>query len=747
MSVMSNIPSIQSPALARKGSKISELPQEYTNTSSKVGLEKDLPENNLIRLEQTFTAYMAALQACRGDVVGKNLRSRNTTSELQVNALYNTFIENPSDVKASTEATFNVIFCAFEKFLKMAWIEQMGAVITLQTLRLLREKNALLYPGDFADFIKTVFADMAPQNKRAFISMIRLLADLLDGCGNDGDRGALIEGFADLLVAEGNSRDFINLLDRLVEESDRLFEEYHSASNDGCDSPHHGSVKPTLRNGKFASKDGSLTSNSSLRKRFGFDTLLRQNSNSKNEVENRSSMWRTLNKATKVESTYEDITRGAISRSQSIDASSNAPPPSRNAMSHSCAPLFEALEGRSSDRPCSSQLNQVPNRLSMIRSSPCSESNTGDKFKKHKRRSSLSDLMKSHTLNPPSPPVPATLVRRALPIPTIVPHSYTSPRTPFPPKQSIMNRSIKWNKESPDQKENVPLKVTISPRNPIHGKDAKRNVLGQMSEGEIIQIKDSCTSNAPSLSRLPSRQISSTIPVPRPMNGLPKRNQCSVTSPPPRPRSAYAHKAVQPSTPRPKSSYAVNSATMLNKPAPTKLRLQSTVKLRERLAREKEAIATAEVTLTDQVATLSKEAAVSTHCQTPDTQIHIESLQASIQNVESVYKPLLEKFAVAHAAIEATLESSLAVSEFKVKELDQLYREASAENDLMYERFNGELTKIIKSIRMKDNRGKEDLIAAVRDAKEEVNRVRKENGHLKREMASLKTILRAGQLP
>lgn len=45
---------------------------------------------------------------------------------------------------------------------------------------------------------------------------------LLDGTGNDGDRGALTAAFAEALVVEDNPQVYISVLDRLVEDVDVL---------------------------------------------------------------------------------------------------------------------------------------------------------------------------------------------------------------------------------------------------------------------------------------------------------------------------------------------------------------------------------------------------------------------------------------------------------------------------------------------------------------------------------------------
>ena len=123
--------------------------------------------------------------------------NRTTVDELAVNDLYNRLIESPFDLEASAELSVNVIFSAFEKFLNIAWREQMGHIMTKQALDTLQERLNRQVPGNFADFVNFIFGDMAPQNRRAFTALIKLLADLLEGCSNDGDRGALTAAFAE----------------------------------------------------------------------------------------------------------------------------------------------------------------------------------------------------------------------------------------------------------------------------------------------------------------------------------------------------------------------------------------------------------------------------------------------------------------------------------------------------------------------------------------------------------------------
>ena len=127
--------------------------------------------------------------------------------------------------------------------------------------------------------------------------------------------------FAELLVVEGDPHDFINLLDRLVEDSDRLFDDLGPGFSSGLVTPLTGSVSSATRS-TFSTNTGSLTSNtSSIRKRFGLDTLLRQNS--KTESDSRSSVWRTLSKNSRNvatgEPTSSSLSKASLHRSRSID--------------------------------------------------------------------------------------------------------------------------------------------------------------------------------------------------------------------------------------------------------------------------------------------------------------------------------------------------------------------------------------------------------------------------------------------
>lgn len=100
------------------------------------------------------------------------------------------------------------------------------------------------------------------------------------------------------------------------------------------------------------------------------------------------------------------------------------------------------------------------------------------------------------------------------------------------------------------------------------------------------------------------------------------------------------------------------------------------------------------------------------------------------------FDTLSSEFNSQTSAIEKDLESSLVVSEKRAKKLDELYREASAENEALYDRFNSELSKVAKDVRAGD--AEDALKSQLSSALEEIGRLKKENFRLKREVGGLR---------
>ena len=117
-----------------------------------------------------------------------------------------------------------------------------------------------------------------------------------------------------------------------------------------------------------------------------------------------------------------------------------------------------------------------------------------------------------------------------------------------------------------------------------------------------------------------------------------------------------------------------------------------------------------------------------------------DALASRITALESRTTALLTDLTTRTTSIQKDLESSLLVSERKAKSLDQLYREANAENEALYERFNEELGKVLKGV--KGGQGVEEMRVKMKEAQMEAARLKKENQRLKRENLGLRCQLK-----
>ncbi|KAL2153666.1 hypothetical protein VTH82DRAFT_4821 [Thermothelomyces myriococcoides] len=645
----------------------------------RLAVEEEIPENPLVRLEQTFTGFVANMQSRKGDFVAQTLLNRAMADELQVNDLYNRLIEYPFDLDASSEVGAEVVFAAFEKFIRIAWREQIGPVMTMEHLDALQVRASKKVVGDFADFVRFIFSDMAPQNRRAFTAIIKLLADLLDGCGNDGDRGALTLAFAELLVYDdGNPPDFIHLLDRLVEDCDRIFEKADSPDPTGLlSSISYESLIATNRGPKSAS--GSITSNtSSLRRKF--DTLLRQNSKTDTE---RPSVWRTLSKHSKTPSS-ENGSWSKASRSKSVDMGANytyTPNRLRRPGSRDRPPVAGAFDDIV-HRPTSSH------RLETIGEPEGGESGSVKSIKK-KRRSSLSDLKSlaaEPNLEDDDPEVMPLQVNKQ----QTAEKFNSAPRPPSPSKIPVGSQHQILALRSSKQKENV---VDIL-QPPIESAEENEKPATQRARSRTLTGSQIPTLKPPATSRLP-------------------------VSPPPE------------SPTRPSSSPGKTTPG-----GSQKLRLQSPQKLRERLQTEKRAVEEVDASLRSELSRISEDMA------RVSATADIRKLSAAVKALEDRVPEVLEELEERHALMQRDLEATLRATEAKVRAIDQLYKEATAENELLYEKFNSELGKIVKALKGKNREDKEELVARLKESSEEAARIKKENARLKREMASLRALLK-----
>lgn len=117
----------------------------------------------------------------------------------------------------------------------------------------------------------------------------------------------------------------------------------------------------------------------------------------------------------------------------------------------------------------------------------------------------------------------------------------------------------------------------------------------------------------------------------------------------------------------------------------------------------------------------------------------VAALAARIHALEATVSSMTSESEKRSAALAKDVETSLAISERRAKKLDELYKEASAENEALYERFNTELSKLAKAIRSGD--GEEVFQMKFKETLDDAARMKKENLRLKREVGGLRAVV------
>ncbi|KAL4919740.1 hypothetical protein BDW62DRAFT_178358 [Aspergillus aurantiobrunneus] len=666
---------------------------------SVVGTPSKVSDSPFTVLEQAFAAYVLALQSRSGNIVGRTLRTRDNVDRSSVNELYNVLLEDPAKLQAAAEVAVDTLFVAFETFMENAWREHMGPVIEPPALRLLQSQFDAMFPREFEECFRKFLADMSPQNRRALASLIRLLADLLDASGSDGDRGALTAAFAEVLTVVGDPMQHVSLLDKLVDDFDNLFEEFISSG-----SSLEGILTSELTKNP-SQTPGSVGSNaSSFRKRFGFG--LHRESSGEGKV---ASILRTLSKNKGSNVSEPGTPKGSLLvRSKSIDLDTS---------------LSSLLRPGSRDRSGASISQEMLRRPGSAQEDPQSSitgtSGSGVVRVRRKRRSSLSDLRPGtastdvSNLSPSQGPRPTTPGSSSTNLQGefATPSKYARPQTNHgsgsttrstspmkgsspPPRLSSPSRRSPVRPVTPSRKENVDQKYTSSDRSP------RKKADGSASPN----LEPKRKSGAPSI---PSSKAQ--------VNGS--------------------------ETKRPHSSLSLTKSQ--------RLRLQSPQKLRDRLQGEKKTQSVAQLGLKDELELIGRELRalrpspmrLQTDTEMPqgtsaDDGFNTNALMSRMRNLELAFETLSGELNSRTSAMEKDLESSLVVSEKRAKKLDELYREASAENEALYSRFNSELSKLARNVRSGD--GEDALKAQLSSAMDEVGRLKKENFRLKREAGGLR---------
>lgn len=684
--------------------------------------------DSLALLEDTLTTYIVALRSRSGNIVGRVLRGRSAADKLAANELYNTLVEDPARIQAAAEVPVDVLFVAFENFLKTAWRNRMGPMLASGVLENMQAAFDVGRPVEFAQRFKNSLEEMTPQNKRAFTATVKLLSELLDASGNDGDRGALMASFAEALIQGRAPHDFIPLFDRLVEDYDALFD-------CGSDTVTSLSLDSLKRNRSV--NTGSLSSNaSSLRKKFGFGSLSRENSKSESESKV-ASVWRTLSKNPKSPSEPQSqpgsLSKGSLLRSRSTDTDIRMLPPIRPMSRDRPATSNGSSSDQMESRPGSSHRSMAV--LGTIGENTPTKPSV---LTKKKRRSSLSDLQ----------------ALRDSPI--------ASPWTPSSPSQlrtpTSLQRHAVLVKGSP-RDQHASLQASVSRPN-VPPKAA----VGRFGSPERFGTPQQKTGNPQRFGSLQkqvhSPQVTRVAPSKKPVN---RADEAVIGS-----SSPVKLNTSQSGIPTPKGlserSWPPNGATppKKNQPSPPKLRMQSPQKLRERLSNEQKALANSSTALQAELAAIGDElsalkrapntsshippikplnitkaspaATANSNTSNTTSKITVEDLSARLTALTvtlSTYTSTAATGPLSLASEPSTLGTQLEAANRKVKKLDILYQEANAENEALYERFNDELGKILA--RVKGGEGVKVLRERVGGLEGEVATLRAENRRLKRE--------------
>ncbi|KAH7394932.1 hypothetical protein DE146DRAFT_658720 [Phaeosphaeria sp. MPI-PUGE-AT-0046c] len=681
------------------------------NSSNKnVSFNAATPTDSSAKLEETLVNLTLALHARKGNIVGRSVRARAVADELMVNELYNSILENPSNLDLAAQSSVDVLFAVFEKFLNIAWKERMGPVLSHATLVSLQMRSDSMCPGEFEDFFRTTLNEISAQNQRALRAIIQLLAELLEGTSNDGDRGTLTAAFAEMIVPAGNANDFISLMDRLVQDIEALF----PVQTPGLCTPNYGSIDSRGR-----STAGSINSNTSLRKRFGFGTLSRENSKSENESKV-GSLWRSLSKnnhgADIQPPSFSKAGPASLARSNSTDTGRLSPkrPSSRDRPTVLGAFNFENASATGNSR-------SFVGALGTIGEVPPT---TGPPRKK--RRSSLSDLKTLQDANdvptwsPQTPRRPESRDAR---------QSSAEPRTPSRTTPSTLKHASSiptpTRLGSPMRKDNSPANTldragATRPKSMIANPETKDEVtIKTYGAHKKRSERGDSVSGIPSLKAMPSG------------SGLSERPGSGNTIKMP-PTSRSSTKAGASSTSPPK-----------------RLRMQSPQKLRERLQNQQRDIDSASQDIQNELSAIGHKLnaksipRLTTQSSAPlltSSSSTIPPHESRLALLEKNIQSTLDGLSARTSSIAQDVSSSLQVSEARAKHLDQLYRDMNAENEALYARFNEELEKVTSSARK--GKADEEVQRRLKASEEEAARLRKENARLKREVAGLKAQIR-----
>ncbi|KAI9665506.1 MAG: hypothetical protein M1831_001648 [Alyxoria varia] len=724
------------PALGPKAFSQDKIEKGDARTYSKVALISNDAGHNSSNspeaLEKILENYALSLHARKGNVIGRNISGRNHADETAVNELYNALLEQHSDHERTAQAPIDVLFAAFEKFLKHAWHEQLGPVLEQPVLQSLQTESERLSPIDFEEHLVKTISDMAPQNQRAFRAILGLLVDLLDGTSNDGDRGALMAAMTEITVQEGDAHHFMPLFDRLVEEHEIVL---RRSTHSGATTPVMGSLASTTGRSTNA---GSLSSKaSSLSKRLGFGSLHRENSKA-DSMSRVGSVLRTFSKSS--HSKGDSQTKLPLNRTQSVDSPQHGSPNRPGSKDNPSTP------GSEGSRPGS---GRSWDQLETLQESVVGEHSASPV--KKKRRSSLSDLPPLPLPNtspfwaPPTHKRPensplarqAVVDRSAMPSPLV-------PRSPL--RANAIRQRANTNKpeHAPSTSADA-SEMSVADSRP-QSADSHKRAESVSSPPQTPQPHAARVPNATTTHGRAGHVSSPASAIPVPKGVLTERPGSSNTPPPALSsddtnnnnniKAKGQNERVQPtSTHHPPHPTSTNhqppaSATISRSTSPRKQHSSSSPQkqMRERVQAQQGAIASAESSLQVELSKIGEElralgtvsssssssaagrrngspqrtangnTAVGKRSDDAQQAAIVQNLNMRLKALEARVKHLTGNLTGRTAELEKDVLGALRLAERRAREFEVRLKEAGAENDLLYARGNEELMRVFDKV-------------------------------------------------
>lgn len=267
---------LQDPSPLRKAAPAAGIPEPLARELSNVRLisaNANTLRPSIADIERTLQNYVLALNARKGNIVGRNILTRREVDVERVHQLTEAMLEPHAKLEFAAQCPVDELLAAFDAFLNTTWRVNLGSVADRTALVHMQRNCEQLSMQGFRQYLSTALDEFSPQGQRAFKSLLTLLAELLEYIGNDADKGVLTAAFCEMIVFSDDYEKFIPLFDRLVEEW-QVFND--GTCQDNLDMHKTTSLTTSTTFATTASSGGLKAS--SLSKRLGLGSLRRSNS-------------------------------------------------------------------------------------------------------------------------------------------------------------------------------------------------------------------------------------------------------------------------------------------------------------------------------------------------------------------------------------------------------------------------------------------------------------------------------------